>query len=121
VSEPEPLAVYDVSESWTELSDQQMAVIRNWLRMQGIEPNDTYRFEIWRTDRLFARVFQYDRDEHGKPYCPLDHEHVFGKVFGPGEEPSEQEWCDIARREPFDVPLSSMPPVEPLPVDRSVT
>lgn len=110
-AETEPLAVYDVHDpSWP---DQPITEIGDWLRRQGINPDDTYRFEVHLLDCLFARVYQYDRDENGRAYCPRDHEHQNGKIYGPGEEPSEAELCDIARRAPFDLPIKEMPPVKP--------
>lgn len=93
----EPLAVHDVQGSWPPPNLNDFLA---WAREQSIEPNDTYRIEIYLLDCLFARVFQFDKDEHGKVRCAVDHEHHPGRVMD----------CEVARRKPFDVPVSSMPP-----------
>lgn len=86
----EPVAVYDVQdEGWwlpANLTD-----FLQWLRHHGINPDDTYRIEIHLLDTLFARVYQYDRDEHGRFFL-------------------DEETGEPARRTPFDVPVESTPP-----------
>ncbi|MBF8192090.1 hypothetical protein ITP53_41710 [Nonomuraea sp. K274] len=58
-----------------------------WMRAHDIDPRDTYRVELILTDALAvkARVYHYDLDEQGRKRL-LDS-------------------SEIARREPFDVPL----------------
>lgn len=89
----EPLAVYDVRDG-SYVQGEQSKPFDDWVVDHGIALADTYRMEIYLLDCLFARVFQYDRDEQGR-FC-LD--------------PAAQ---DVARREPFDMPIESMPPVKP--------
>lgn len=97
----EPLAVYDVhGRSWARLDSELIAKMCNWLREHGVEPDDTTRVEIWETGHLYARIFQFDRDERGRGYCHLDHDHL-----------ASTDKCEPARREPFDVPIEAMPPI----------
>lgn len=98
-------AVYDVADQgWWGLTDDQRDQIRAWATEHGIDVNVTFRMEIHLLDCPFARVFQMDRNEDGRLYCPIDHDHLsMDKV-------SE---CDAARRDPYDLPISSMPPVQP--------
>jgi hypothetical protein len=83
----EPLAVYDVhSKSWPPPNLDRFLW---WMGEQGIDEKVTYRIEIYSTDHWFARVFQHDRNEDGRPY------------LRDGE---------LACRDPFDVPIKEMPP-----------
>ena len=86
-----PLAVSDVREDayWYSVRKDQGDALRAWLRSNDLEPNDIYRFEVYLLDTLFAKVFTYARDEHGR-FCI--------------------EGDEIVQREPFTVPLNSMPP-----------
>ena len=93
----DPLAVYDVREGSYQY--EGFAAFRRWAAAQGMDINETYRIEIHSPSAPFARVFTYDRDKQGRRH--LD------PVTG-----------DAARRAPFDQPISSMPPVEPLPARR---
>ncbi|MFD0855171.1 hypothetical protein ACFQ07_23230 [Actinomadura adrarensis] len=88
----EPLAVYDVrDDGWYDLPDGQREALGNWLLSQGEDPEGTYRAEIYDG---FMRVFRYGLDEDGH------------KLVAPGGR-------EAVRLEPFDVPISGMPPLAP--------
>ncbi|MBX6386836.1 MAG: hypothetical protein IRZ07_28310 [Microbispora sp.] len=94
---PPPLAVLDSRcEDWPppNLSD-----VMGWLRSNGINTKVTYRVELYLVDTLFAKVFQYQRDEHGRMICNVDHDHR-----------NNPDQCEAARREPYLLPLNNMPP-----------
>ncbi|ETK36152.1 hypothetical protein [Microbispora sp. ATCC PTA-5024] len=97
-----PLAVIDCHDrdEWARITSTPglLARLQDWACSNDIDPVDTYRIEVYPGDCLFGRVFQYDRDERGNGYCPLNHRHIV-------------EECEIAKRVPFDVPLGSLPPV----------
>lgn len=85
-----PLAVYDArTPSWTDLTDERRAELRDWVQGLGVEVSETYRVEIYLLDCLFARIHQDDRDEDGNRYCPHDHAH-------------DRLNCKPARRAPFE-------------------
>lgn len=88
-------AVYDVKHrSWWGLTGDQHDQLRAWAIEQGIDPNDTYRWEIHLIDMPLIRVFEFETDERGRV--------KFDEVRQ-----------DLCRRPPYDLPISSMPPVEP--------
>lgn len=88
-------AVYDVRDgSWRDLTLKQWDQLRAWAMEQGIEPNRTYRWEIHLIDMPCMRVFEFEYDENA---------HL---IFDPATS-------DAARRKPYDLPISSMPPVKP--------
>lgn len=94
---PNPLVVLDCREGiWPPPNLEEL---QDWLRSHGIEPDDTYRVEVYLIDTLFARIFQYARNERGRHYCSNDHGHL-----------DDPDRCVIARREPYTVPLACMPP-----------
>ena len=68
-----------------------------WLRANGINPDDTYRVEVYYEDgALLGQVFEYLRDEAGKRSHSDDCDHEAG-------------WCELASRS-YQVKLNSMPP-----------
>jgi hypothetical protein len=75
-----------------------------WLRAHGLNPNHIYRFEIHSIDidTPVIRVFELLRNADDRLYCGLDHVHP--KYFHQG--------CEVARRDPYDVPLRVEPPAE---------
>lgn len=89
-----PLYVSDVRDDayWYSVDKGQGDTLRAWLRGNGLEPDDIYRFEVYLCDTLFAKVYTYARDEHGR-----------FQVEGDG----------LVEREPFLAPLDSMPPGSP--------
>jgi hypothetical protein len=88
----EPLAVYDVrSDSWLEMVKAGRAnKFRGWVQDQGLDPREIYRLEIYLTDCPSAIVHSYAKDSTGKHFYLDGH--------------------DIARRKPYEIPLSSLPP-----------
>lgn len=104
-------AVYDVADQgWWGLTDDQRDQIRAWATEHGIDVDVTYRMEIHVIDMPLARVFQHDLTEDGQRHCPIDHDHM---------QMDKERQCDVARREPYDVPISSMPPVQPAGAGRA--
>jgi hypothetical protein len=87
-----PIFISDVRNDayWHSIRRDQGDALRTWLRDNNLEPCDIYRFEVYVVDTLFAKVFTYARDEHGR-------------VCVKGGEPVR---CD-----PFLAPLNSMPPL----------
>jgi len=72
-----------------------------WASSQGIDIDATYRIEIhrpllWPLKRRYARVFAFDLDVNGHVY--LD------ETTGEG-----------AKREPYDLPITTRPPATPAP------
>jgi hypothetical protein len=63
-----------------------------WFTLEGINPRDIYRFEVYLVDCPSARVYEYDRDSNGHCYLVGD---------------------EIARRPPYEAILSSLPPETP--------
>jgi hypothetical protein len=95
MTEPEPLAVFDVHENnWQGLPARARDRINDWARGEGLDPNDIYRVETYVIDCPFVRVFAFARDAAGNKFLGED-----------GVNP--------ARLPPRDVPVSSLPPVEP--------
>jgi len=90
----EPLLVYDASswEPWQRPGF--LDELYQWMHAHGIDEMDTYRIEVWQlSQRLFTRVFQY-RTRRGVV---------------------EWNWTtgEPARRKPFLVAITSMPPALP--------
>ncbi|MGW4663203.1 hypothetical protein [Streptosporangium sandarakinum] len=89
----EPLVVYDAGDDTyqqrigTPWHDQLLA----WARSNGITPDDVTRLEVYLLDAPFARVYEYALDENGRRYLTNDGN-------------------DHARREPYNVLLTSLPP-----------
>lgn len=79
---PDPIAVYDTTGGWTPVPG-----LTEWAIQQGLDPRAIYRLEIH--PGPVARVFEYVKDDKGK-------------IRVLGEEPM--------RREPYDIPLTSLPP-----------
>jgi hypothetical protein len=94
---PEPLAVYDVREEpfRSMLGTPWHMCLLDWLVEEGFDPLDIYRVEVYLVDCPSARVYSYARNEDGKRYLASE--------------------LDLARRPPYDVILSSLPP-DPPPV-----
>ncbi|MFD9950902.1 hypothetical protein ACFWYW_59195 [Nonomuraea sp. NPDC059023] len=84
----EPLIVYDCSSRQWHGNPDVLA----WMRAEGLDPEQAYRLEVYLVDCPSARVYEYDRNEAGERYLVGD---------------------DAARREPYDVILSSLPPDTP--------
>jgi hypothetical protein len=91
---PGPIAVYDVRDGSYDYPTH--GKLRWWAREHGIDTDATYRIEIHSTDHKFARVFRYELDEQGRKRL-------------------DERTQEAAVREPIDVPINEMPPVEPLP------
>jgi hypothetical protein len=62
-----------------------------WLRLHGVEPNDTYRVEFHVIDAPLIRIYQHALNEDGHPYV----DPATGRV---------------AQRPPFDVLITSPAP-----------
>ncbi len=93
----EPIWVGDVHDSQT-WPPPNLSEVLGWARSEGINANETYRIEVYLLDCPFARVYEYDRDENGTRFCWVEHDHL-------------DDRCDVAKRKPFDVPLTTLPPV----------
>jgi hypothetical protein len=90
-----PLAVYDAQDhTWRGLTTEQRDQLRLWALAQGIAPPDTYRWEIYVVDCPFMRVYEFERDQRGVVRL-------------------NDAGTDVLRRPPYDVVITSMPPVEP--------
>jgi hypothetical protein len=108
-----PLQVFDVRDDdlWYGLKGQKAYcdTLRAWLRANGIEPWETYRWELYLLDTPFLKVFTYARDDQGK------------LRFRPVEDAEERQrtgrWWLPVEREPFLVPVSSLPPA-PVSLDQ---
>ena len=89
---PAPV-VYDVrdDDAWSRViaDKERYDQLTAWMRSQGLDPVNIYRIEIHPLDSPRARVYEYDRDEAGRMRLVGD---------------------DIAKREPYDLALSSLPP-----------
>ncbi|MEU6034006.1 hypothetical protein ABZ801_01210 [Actinomadura sp. NPDC047616] len=83
----EPIAVYDSHDPRLNDRDQLNA----WARAQGLRPTVAYRWEIYRTDHLFARCYEYAADHNGVLRWDPDADHY-------------------ARATPHNAPLTSLPP-----------
>ncbi|MFI6819253.1 hypothetical protein ACIBG7_43180 [Nonomuraea sp. NPDC050328] len=90
----EALAVFDSrDDAWYELVRLGQAnAFRAWVESQGLDPREIYRLEIYLVDCPSARVHSYAKDANGKHYL---------------------DGTDIARREPYEIALSSLPPYMP--------
>lgn len=101
---PAPLVVFDVNDR--PAFDRIIAApehhqrLLDWMRSQGLDPHDVYRLEVFLVDCPSARVFEYARDGQGRGYCGVDHDHR-----------ADLDCCHLARRDPYEVPLSSLPPM----------
>jgi hypothetical protein len=83
-----PLAVWDANaRGYADIH----VLVMEFLISQGIPVSDTYRVEVYLFDAPFARVFTYAGDERGYRY------------FDPGTE-------GAAVNDPYDVPLTALPP-----------
>ena len=83
-----PLAVWDVRDlGWPDIWQP----VREFLESQGVPVADTYRVEVYLFDTPFARVFTYAVDDRGWRY------------YDPGTD-----WAAVS--DPYDVPLSALPP-----------
>lgn len=87
-------AVYDVRDGSYPFDGA--TVLCQWAAENGIDTDSAYRIEIHLLDCPFARVFQYDQDAQGRRFI----------------DPATD---DAARRKPYDLPISSMPPIPPAP------
>jgi hypothetical protein len=85
-------AVYDCRDG--SFPFDGATAICDWAVREGFDLRDAYRMEIRLLDTPFARVFEYDKDAQG------------GRFLDPATD-------DIAKRRPYDVVISSMPPIPP--------
>lgn len=76
--------------------DGQRAQAAAWATAHGIDPADVHRIELYYDGGIYARVHQWDKNEHGRLYCPHDHDHW-----------AEPPVCEIAEREPYNVTIIS--------------
>lgn len=102
----QPLMVSDVrDEAWYEVlkaNPGYLDAMTAWLRANGVDPDDTYRWELYLLDCPFVRVFAYDRDEMGRRRWQRIEDVEERCRTGVGWRPVE--------REPYTVLVSSMPP-----------
>jgi hypothetical protein len=95
-SAPQPLKAWDAQtkENWPLPGPRSATETFNtWLRTHSVEPKDTIRVEYYLIDCPFIRIYQYERDASGHRYVD--------PAIG-----------DAARRQPFDVPITTLPPEE---------
>lgn len=94
VTSPAPIATIDTRnrDAWDRIvADRDLhRRLVDWARDQHLTPENIYRLEIYLVDCPSARVFEYDLDDNGRRYAISN---------------------DIARREPYTVILTSLPPV----------
>jgi hypothetical protein len=69
-----------------------------WMRANRLNPSAVWRFDVHLIDCPSVRVWEYLLDEHGLPYCEIDHPH-------------RPRSCVMAAREPYTVVASSLPPI----------
>ncbi len=104
-----PLHVSDVhDDSWWETWTTDRAyreATQDWLRANGVEPDDTYRWELYLLDTPFLKVFTYDRDHNGQLR--------FRRAHDAEERQRTGRWWMPLEREPYLVPVSSLPPRAP--------
>jgi hypothetical protein len=87
-----PQAVYDVRSDKVNAWLADPVRFNRWASSQGIDPDATYRIEIHRSLLWpLRRRFAYDLDEDG---------HV----------QLNEDGSDSAKRDPYDLPISSRPP-----------
>jgi hypothetical protein len=99
-----PRVIYDVhAESWASYvtaDRERYARLLTWAREQGLDPEKIYRLEVYCTKgKPSAQVFEYAFNEQGYRYCDVDHDHV-----------QRVGACRSAKREPYEVILSGLPP-----------
>jgi hypothetical protein len=87
-----PLAVYDVhnDEEHQLLGTPAHERLLAWMASEKIHPTHVIRIEI-HADGPHARITERDRDEHGRILV-------------------NDEGTDHRLREPFDVPIATLPP-----------
>lgn len=84
------MAVYDTREdAWRHLSDERREEFCTWLGDHGLDPNRIYRVEV---GVLNAKIFEFAVDDSGTMY----------------KDPATGE---AAKREPYKIPVISMPPL----------
>lgn len=94
--------VYDVhAQSWAHVvaDHDHYTHLLAWVREQGFDPHKIYRLEIYNEGKPSAQVFEWAYDEQGNKYCDIDHDHA-----------ARANACVIAKRGPYEVILSSLPP-----------
>ncbi|MFN2636841.1 MAG: hypothetical protein ABR585_07440 [Gemmatimonadaceae bacterium] len=101
----EPIYVSDVRDDgyWYGAADDRpyFDTLRAWMRDQGVEPNDTYRLEVYLLDVPFVKVHAYARDEDG--------DFRFGCRDEAGHHAHDGQ-CQLVKLDPYVVILSSLPP-----------
>jgi hypothetical protein len=95
-----PLAVYDVTtdEGRRFLGTIRHSWLLDWMASEHIDPTYVVRVEI-NADGSQARITEQDRDDHGRRRCARDHDHL-----------ADLGGCEVALREPYDVPIITLPP-----------
>jgi hypothetical protein len=87
----DPVAVWDARH--LRFGEVHPAV-QHWIEGEGIDPNETYRVEVYLLDAPFARVFTYASE--------------------PGRPPGWRYWDEAtgwaAVNDPYDKPVSGLPP-----------
>lgn len=103
----EPLAVLDVhAPDWSTFigTDRHEELIA-WAERENLPVNNIKRLEIYRDEVLFARVVEYALDEEGRKFACCPRGHTDHRTSDPSCGP-----VDAALRDPYDVPLGSLPP-----------
>lgn len=89
VSDPDlnPLYTADTHDpEWVYRQDVDL-----WLQAQGVDSRVCYRYEVYVIDTLCVRIFEHAVNEAGKCYI-------------------NPETGDIAERQPYMIPVSTLPP-----------
>jgi crossover junction endodeoxyribonuclease RusA len=82
-----PIAVYDCHDP----TPRDQEALNAWARSQGLHPELTYRWEVYRTDHLWARAYEYAAEPDGT------------LIWDPAHE-------DFHRAAPYDQPITTLPP-----------
>lgn len=90
----EPVRVLDAREEpmRARLGTPWHMSLLDWFKQEGINPRNVYRLEVYLVDCPSGRIFEYDVDQEGNRYVKA------------GQD-------EAARRRPYDVILSSLPPM----------
>lgn len=95
------ITVFTVEQIYS-LKPGQLEARLTWMRSQGIEPDDTFRVEVYRAGGQdgdhYARVSVYEKNADGHRYCGVDHDHT-DTTSAP---------CQLAQRS-YDIQLSLLP------------
>lgn len=97
-----PKVIFDVhAQSWAHVTadKEYYARLLTWVREQGLVPEHIYRLEVYLIDCPHAQVFEFAYDEQGYKFLACGSDHV-----------SCGDRCEVAKREPYTVILSNLPP-----------